>query len=127
MNAFFIGIAIGFTITISFGPGFMALFQTSLVRGHAAGFVFATGMLLSDLLLVSICYLGLPELILKGDNRIMGTIAGLILNITGILSLFRKPPRTVVSIKVPGLYNSFGTLFIKGFLINIANPFSLIF
>ncbi len=127
MNAFLIGIAIGFTITISFGPGFMALFQTSLVRGHIAGIVFATGMLLSDLLLVGVCYLGLSELILKGDNRIMGIIAGLILIIMGILSLLRKPQRSIVSIKVPGLYNSFGALFIKGFLINVANPFSLIF
>jgi len=41
MGAFFKGILMGLTITVSLGPGFIALFQTSITRGVKAGFVLA--------------------------------------------------------------------------------------
>jgi len=127
MNAFFLGILIGLTITISFGPGFIALFQTSLSRGLSAGFILATGMLLSDLVLVSISYFGLSELISKQDYKILGVIAGIILIVMGVISFYKKPELIKESKIRPDLNNHMMRYLIKGFLLNIVNPFSLIF
>ena len=127
MNAFFLGVIFGLTITISIGPGFMALFQTSLVRGLNAGIFLASGMLLSDITLVSISYFGLSEIILGWDGRIMGVIAGLILIIIGGISLFKPNVPTFELKPTIGSQNKPGFIMAKGFLLNIANPFSFIF
>jgi threonine/homoserine/homoserine lactone efflux protein len=127
MNAFFLGIILGLTITISFGPGSVALFQTTLVRGLIAGFVFATGMLLSDLTLISISYFGLSQLIPKGDYKILGIIAGIILIMMGGISFFRRPLHSMDSQMTPGSQNNKAYLLLRGYFLNIANPFSLIF
>jgi len=127
MNAFLLGVVFGLTITISIGPGFMALFQTSLVNGLTSGIILASGMLLSDIALVSISYLGLSEIILGWDDRILGVIAGLVLIIMGGVSLF-KPVVTSLDLKLDiGSQNNTGLILAKGFLLNIANPFSFIF
>jgi len=127
MNAFIMGIVFGLTITISFGPGFIALFQTSINRGLNAGFILATGMLLSDILLVLFSYFGLSELIPQGDYKVMGIIAGIILIIMGSISIFKRPLLPLDQEKTIGLQNNRFAILVKGFLLNIANPFSLIF
>jgi threonine/homoserine/homoserine lactone efflux protein len=127
MNAFLLGVIFGLSITISIGPGFMALFQTSLVRGLSAGIILASGMLLSDITLVSISYFGLSEMILGWDDRIMGVIAGLILIIMGGISLFKPGVPSLELKPAIGSQNKPALLLFKGFLLNIANPFSFIF
>jgi len=127
MSAFFLGTILGLTITISLGPGFMALFQTSLVRGLTAGFAFATGMLLSDITLFSISYFGLSELIPKGDYKVMGIFAGVILIVMGGISFFKSPALLPDTKESPGLQSNLMIILVKGFFLNIANPFSLIF
>jgi threonine/homoserine/homoserine lactone efflux protein len=127
MNAFFLGIVIGLTITISFGPGSVALFQTSLARGLIAGFIFATGMLFSDLTLIIISYNGLSELIPKSDYKVLGIIAGAIIIIMGGISFFKKPLHSLDLQKIQGSQKNWTNFLIKGYLLNIANPFSLIF
>jgi len=153
MTAFFSGILLGFAITLSFGPGFIALFQTSLSRGLNAGILLATGMVLSDMALVCISYFGLSELIPKEDYRFLGMVAGIILIIMGGISLFKRPEliaesKTVSGSKStlispgkfhatlernpgPGFRPQVNTnlfkFLLKGFIINIVNPFSLIF
>jgi len=127
MTAFLLGLMFGLTITISIGPGSIALFQTSLVRGLSAGFVFATGMLISDLLLILLSYFGLSELLLKWDFKVMGIIAGIILIIIGGVTLFKSSPISWDSTKTNPLMGNWTMLLVKGFFLNIANPFSLIF
>lgn len=122
------GILMGLTVTISFGPGFMALFQTSIVRGVKAGIVLALGILISDLVLISVSYFGLSNLIIKGNTAVLGAIAGSILIISGAFSVFRKPSASLPnSGDLPDLHGRLPVLLIKGFLLNIANPFVLIF
>ena len=128
MGAFLQGILMGLAITMSFGPGFMALFQTSIVRGFRAGFVLATGILLSDLTLIGISYMGVSKLFHQKYGIFLGIIAGIILMVTGLISLIRKPhfdlehPR-----QFSWMQNNLALLMIRGFLLNIVNPFSLIF
>ncbi|HEY4787581.1 MAG TPA: LysE family transporter [Bacteroidales bacterium] len=122
------GILMGLTVTVSFGPGFIALFQTSIVRGVKAGIVLAIGILLSDLVLISISYFGLSSLIVKGNTVTLGIIAGSILILSGSYSVFRSPSVNLASqTKLPDLQSRLPILLMKGFLLNIANPFVLIF
>jgi Putative threonine efflux protein len=128
MKPLFQGILMGLTVTVSFGPGFIALFQTSIFRGVKAGIVLALGILISDLVLISVSYLGLSRLILNGNNLILGIIAGSILIVSGAFSAFRKPLAVLnASGSVPDLHSRLPVLLLKGFLLNIANPFVLIF
>lgn len=128
MNAFFHGILIGLTITISFGPGFIAIFQTSIGKGFLSGMILATGILISDILLIGLSYLGIAEFIHKTQNQfILGIIAGCILIVSGFYSILKK---NAVQISGVGEYSqkiSTSRLLLKGFFLNIANPFSLIF
>ena len=118
----------GLTVTVSFGPGFMALFQTSIVRGVKAGIVLALGILISDLVLISVSYFGLSSLIVSGNKTVLGIIAGSILIISGAISAFRKPSSMQTEVvSLPDLTSRPPILLIKGFLLNIANPFVLIF
>lgn len=122
------GILMGLTVTVSFGPGFMALFQTSIFRGVKAGIVLALGILISDLVLISISYLGLSKLIINGNTLMLGIIAGSILIVSGAVSAFRKPVAVLnTSNETPDLHSRLPVLLLKGFLLNIANPFVLIF
>ena len=127
MEAFFTGIILGLTLAISIGPGFVALFQTSIVRGIYAGAIFATGMLLSDLTLVSISYFGLSAIILNGNYRILGMISGLLLIIMGGVAFFKSPSLDFDSTKGPVLTKNLKFILVKGYFLNILNPFSLIF
>lgn len=128
MHPFFQGILLGLTVTVSMGPGFVALFQTSIVRGVKAGIVLALGFLISDLVLISISYFGLSSLIINGNNIILGIIAGLILIVSGTFSVFRTPSIQISeSGRLSDFHSKLPVLLLKGFLLNIANPFVLIF
>jgi threonine/homoserine/homoserine lactone efflux protein len=128
MNAFQQGILMGFAITLSFGPGFIALFQTSVMRGVKAGFVLAVGILASDLVLICISYWGLAKIYDKSNFLVMGIIAGIIFIAIGGVSFFRKP---VDNFRLPessaDLKKSMLSLLTKGFVLNFVNPFCLIF
>jgi len=128
MSAFQQGVLMGFAITLSFGPGFIALFQTSIMRGVKAGFVLAVGILASDLVLICISYWGLARLFDKSNYLAMGIVAGIIFIAIGGVSFFRKP---VDNLKLPEsstyLISSMPSLLTRGFIVNIVNPFSLIF
>jgi len=128
MNAFFHGLLFGLTITISFGPGFIAIFQTSIGKGFLSGMILATGILISDILLISLSYLGIAEFIHKTQNQfILGIIAGCILIVTGLVSAIKKNTVQISGIMMSSQKTSTARLLLKGFFLNIANPFSLIF
>jgi threonine/homoserine/homoserine lactone efflux protein len=127
MHPFLIGVAIGLTIAISFGPGFMVLFQTSIVRGLYAGFMLAFGMLLSDIAFICISFFGLARFISKGDYQIMGIVVGIIIIIIGVVLLLKKGLPLARAEMITSSKSGSEVLILKGFLLNIANPFSLIF
>jgi threonine/homoserine/homoserine lactone efflux protein len=128
MSALYQGIFMGLTIAVSFGPGFIALFQTSISRGAKAGIVLASGILMSDLSLISISYFGLARLVHTANYSIMGIVAGLVLIIFGSITFIRKPSINIKnSEQMPELKNNLITLLVKGFFLNLVNPLCLIF
>jgi threonine/homoserine/homoserine lactone efflux protein len=128
MSALLQGILMGLTIAVSFGPGFIALFQTSISRGTKAGIVLASGILISDLSLISVSYFGLTRLIRTGNYSTMGIIAGIVLIIFGIITIIRKTSVSINNSKhESALKNTLIALLVKGFLLNLVNPLCLIF
>lgn len=122
------GILMGLTIAISLGPGFFAIFHTSVSKGFKAGIVIATGILISDLVLIVLSYFGLESLISKQQLIWFGIAGGLILFISGMVTLFRKPVSIDNSSEFAPVANSKNhLLLLQGFILNISNPLNLFF
>jgi threonine/homoserine/homoserine lactone efflux protein len=133
MGPFFEGCILGLTLAIffGFGPALFALIQTTIHRGFFPGLLLAIGIFLSDLALVTLCFLGAIQIINKPENNLaFGIISGIVLIIFGIVTYARKTQLGTennqnkdIKIQTP----SFITYILKGFFLNFANPFVWIF
>jgi threonine/homoserine/homoserine lactone efflux protein len=129
VDVFFEGVVLGVLISITIGPAFFTIIQTAIYRGFSAGFIMAIGIALSDISLIAISYLG-ASIIYPQNKLFIGLIGGTVLIIFGIVTLRRKPEillrrssKYKTPIKKPGPL----TYFFKGFVLNLLNPFLLIF
>lgn len=120
----------GLTLSLffGFGPALVAEIQTSILRGFWAAVLLAFGVFLSDALMVALGFLGAVQ-IYESYKSILGILGGIILIIFGIVTYRRKVMINVdndsPAIKKDKPY--FTTYILKGFFINITNPFIWIF
>jgi threonine/homoserine/homoserine lactone efflux protein len=133
INAIVEGIGLGLTLAILTGPAFFALLQTSIRNGYKSGIAFALGVFISDTTLISLSYLGVLNLFSNPKNSfITGIIGGTIMIVFGIFNIFQKHPLELQqgNGKVEKLLPAKATLTVsalKGFAINLVNPFVIIF
>jgi threonine/homoserine/homoserine lactone efflux protein len=130
MHPLFEGMILGLTLALffGFGPAFFALVQTGIHRGFSKGFILALGVFLNDLTVVSISIVAARAVM---DNmhkhQLLGVLGGIILIVFGILTFRHKiavnSSDEVVNVSEPHAI----TYLIKGFLLNIANPFVWLF
>jgi threonine/homoserine/homoserine lactone efflux protein len=126
INALFEGIILGITLALLIGPTFFALIQTSIKNGFKSGIALAVGISLSDLVCVILAYLGASQLFDNPKNKIiMGIIGGIILIIFGMVNIFQRKPVEEKEITIQAV--NFPLTAVKGFFINILNPFVIIF
>lgn len=127
--AFFEGVILGVTLAFLIGPAFIALLQTSIHRGFISGVQFAMGIAVSDATLIGLSYLGVLQILSRDQNKLtVGIVGGSVLILFGIITFVRKyrtPSPAKIEIKIRA--DKFIKYFLKGFLINILNPFLLIF
>ncbi len=125
------GIVFGAVLSISLGPAFFAIIQTGITKGFRYGMFMAIGILFSDAILISISYLIGTAIFDNPTNKIyMGIIGGIILIIFGSVTWAKKPEilkRRRVNHKVPYSPPSPIGHVIKGFFMNIMNPFLYFF
>ncbi len=129
-SLFFEGILLGLLVAVSLGPAFFAIIQTGINKGFKHGIFMAIGISLSDILLVSISYLIGAQLFDDPQNKVyVGLIGGIILIIFGSVSWAKKPDilkrrniKYTTPTDKPLYYYS-----IRGFFLNIANPFLFFF
>ncbi|TVQ92453.1 MAG: hypothetical protein EA393_03350 [Bacteroidetes bacterium] len=130
-SALFEGIFLGLTLAFLIGPAFIALVQTSVHQGLKSGLLFALGITLSDLTLILLSYLGAIQIITDEKNQfIVGLIGGFILIGFGMITFFKKyKVSTKRGIEVKLTVTGGGRIryLLKGFFLNILNPFLLIF
>lgn len=123
------GIILGITLAFLIGPSFISLVQTSIHRGFYSGMQFAIGIVLSDLTLIALSYLGALQILQNQRNELLvGIIGGIILIGFGAVTFTRKyvmPAPVSIGVRVSGR----GVLkyIMKGFFMNIFNPFLLLF
>lgn len=123
------GIGFGLLIAVLLGPVFFALIQTSITKGFRAGAAMAVGIVLSDAFCVLISFLGLMQLIQgPATLRWIGILGGLFMLVYGFVLLINQQVKAVES-DLPEIKTAWemGGSVAKGFLLNILNPFVIVY
>ncbi|HBZ67502.1 MAG TPA: hypothetical protein DEO70_11755 [Bacteroidales bacterium] len=124
---FISGLTVGLAIALSFGPAFIYMMQTALRNGIHQAMGIAVGIVVGDFLLVLLAYTSIGHFLSQGSgNQAIGIFGGIILAAMGIINLIRPEGKKFDPNKLPQPKNYHG-FFIRGFVINLSNPFNLIF
>ena len=125
------GIKFGLVLCILLGPIFFALIQAGVEEGIRAGTMVGLGIWISDLIFIFGVYLGLSYVrqIVELDNftLYLGVGGSITLLFFGIGALVSKPPSFESALSGPIRSSSYFSLWLKGFLINTINPFTVFF
>lgn len=125
-EAILLGIGAGLISSFLTGPVFFAMIKTSIERGFKAGFSLATGVILSDVILISVVLWGSEFLAYQESfDKYIGLIGGAFMIAIGIYYLFAKvaikyEENELVKISKRGYV-------LKGFLMCILTPSTLMF
>ncbi len=126
------GITYGFALSILIGPIFFALLQAGIERGTKIGLTVASGVWISDFLFILTVYLSISWISavaeLPSFKFLVGGIGSIVLIGFGITTLLNNKHTENTSIKsnTPTQSGYFAN-FLKGFLLNTINPFSVFF
>lgn len=122
------GLQLGIVLTFLVGPVFFTIIQTSIERGFWRGALVAAGVSLSDILYVTICYLGLAQVMANSNLKVyMAYGGGAILIGFGLYHFFIKSRKMITDIQNPLSEINFFRYFVKGFIINGITPMVLFF
>jgi threonine/homoserine/homoserine lactone efflux protein len=117
------GIKFGVVLAFLVGPVFFTLLQTSVERGFRTGLIMALGISLSDVLYVTICYLGIAQFISDPKFHVqMAYLGGGILILFGLYYLVIKAWRSSNYSAVATEEKRSYRYFFKGFIINGLSP-----
>jgi threonine/homoserine/homoserine lactone efflux protein len=125
------GIPLGIFLSFLIGPVFFVLLETSAVKGFRAAFVFDLGVVLADILFISVAYFSSYRLIqsIKNDPAIFifGGILMLTYGIISFIQLKKISKENQEEIEEVLVKKNYLGLFIKGFLLNFINVGVLLF
>lgn len=122
------GIKFGLILALLIGPVFFTIIQTSVERGFWNGVLVAFGVSLSDILYVTICYLGMAQVLESGSFRmILAYAGGIILILFGLYHLLIKSRRRLHANVNAAKEKGFFRYLVKGFIINGLSPMVPIF
>lgn len=125
------GIQTGLILCFLIGPIFFTLIQTGVERGFRAGAAVGLGIWVSDTVFVMAFYSGVNYiaqlLAWEGFSLYVGVIGSIILAIFGAWALLTKPAFQNPSDIHFKPSSSYFSLWLKGFLINSINPFTVLF
>ena len=106
------------------GPVFFTLIETSITKGVRAALTFDVGVLLADIMFITISYYGSVTILekIQDDPRIF-MIGGLVLVSYGLYTVFYRKTKKIVTDKelVVVESNNYLGLFFKGFFLNTIN------
>ena len=125
INDILAGLPWGLFLSFMVGPVFFILLETSITKGFRAAIVFDFGVVLGDIFFIGIAYLGSYRLIqsLK-DKPALFIFGGIIMLAYGIISFVRLRNEEKIDdeeIDRDIIKRNYGSLFIKGFLLNVIN------
>jgi len=133
-------IGVFLSVVVNMGPAFITLVQTSLHRGFKSAAWFATGVILNDAMVISICIMASVQIVMNSSfEAALACIgAGIILVLFGVFTFRKKvqnmkerdeyiEKRTNEVIKEQDKKPAWFVFLAKGFVLNILNPFVWIF
>jgi threonine/homoserine/homoserine lactone efflux protein len=125
------GFALAFVLAISVGPVVFSIIKQSMSHGHRGGYLFISGVSLSDVTLVMVCNLfGSLFESLMNHEKIIGGVGIIFLVGMGVYNIFFKKISTTTQIdpkeKVYKKRELFW-IFASGFLMNTFNPSVFLF
>ncbi|OXA84488.1 LysE family translocator [Flavobacterium hercynium] len=125
INDILAGLPWGLFLSFMVGPVFFILLETSITKGFRAAMVFDLGVILGDIFFIGIAYLGSYRLIqsLK-DKPALFIFGGIIMLAYGVISFIRLRNEEKIDddeIDRDIIKRNYGSLFIKGFLLNVIN------
>lgn len=125
INDILAGLPWGLFLSFMVGPVFFILLETSITKGFRAAIVFDLGVVLGDVFFIAIAYLGSYRLIqsLK-DKPALFIFGGIIMLAYGIISFVRLRNEEKIDdeeIDRDIIKRNYGSLFVKGFLLNVIN------
>lgn len=130
MDLLWQGIKIGLVLCFMIGPVFFALLQTAVEEGFRAAAMVGAGIWTSDLGYILLVYFGLTfvkQYTESGQVEVtIGIVGTLLFIIFGLVALL-IPPKNLL-LPDDQLYqrsSSYFSLYLKGFLLNVFNPFTI--
>lgn len=131
--AIYEGLLLGLFLAFSIGPSFFALINTGISHGFKHGAALAFGIFCSDLFFVlvtvSLIHFGMSDMLTNPKHQaFLGVVGGVVLIVYGAFHFVGNQTKTdagetVIDIKSPRL----SVLLLKGFFLNMFNPFVWIF
>ncbi|GIV31524.1 MAG: hypothetical protein KatS3mg029_0875 [Saprospiraceae bacterium] len=131
MDLLWDGIQYGLILSLLVGPILFTLVQTSIEEGFRAGWMVGLGIWSSDVFYILISYFGV-SLVARmmnwdGFQITLCIVGGVVLILFGVGTLLTNPPAIEDFETKAVRYNSYLHLWLRGFVINMANPFTFFF
>ena len=127
LNDILSAIPLGFFLSFMIGPVFFVLLETSVVKGFRAALVFDMGVVLADIVFITIAFFSSYRLIQSiKDDPALFIFGGLVMLTYGIIS-FVNNQKEAKKAKIDEIdpkelaKTNYLTLFIKGFFLNFIN------
>ncbi len=134
MEALLSGMQFGIILSLMLGPIFFAIVQAGIEKGFRAGLTVGLGIWISDFLFIGFTFWGLNRLEQLANHPdfelYLGLMGGLILFAFGIGAILAKAPD--LNFDLPAIsrkqqFQNYGNYWMKGFLVNTLNPFTVLF
>ncbi|PID67606.1 MAG: lysine transporter LysE [Flavobacteriia bacterium] len=123
-------VLIGIILAFMVGPVFFMLIETSILKGFRAALVFDLGVMVADIIFVSLAYFGSKPLLDNIENNpLFLKIGGVVLMLYGLFSFFKTKQKDVIQDEslVIKQDSNYIKLFLKGFFLNLINVGALSF
>ncbi len=124
INEYVNAVLLGFGLAFMVGPVFFTLIETSITKGMRAAITFDIGVILADIMFITISYFGSLTILkmIEDDPRIF-MIGGMVLVSYGLYTIFYQKTKKIVTDKdlVVVESNNYVGLFFKGFFLNTIN------
>jgi threonine/homoserine/homoserine lactone efflux protein len=125
INDILSGIPWGIFLSFMIGPVFFILLETSILKGFRAALTFDLGVVLADIIFITIAYIGSYRLITSiKDNTALFMFGGIVMLAYGVISyigLHKEKKVDTHKIDNEIIRKDYLGLFIKGFFLNIIN------
>lgn len=116
----------GLILSLMIGPAFFLLLETSIKKGVRAALLFDAGILVSDLVCITIAFIFYAEVakITGKHEEVLKMIGGTLFIIYGLVSFFKTAKiKSHEEIEATTFSSKeYAVLFLKGMMLNLANP-----